>query len=183
MGTECTELDSCTDIYSNDYDVKLTLEDPANSADYYSVITFSKRTITYIDENPDGTTEEVSYEIIQQLYLHSEDVSVALADFDLEGGGAWGEEILFSDEIFNGKTYTFNFEIDNSFYKGYDKHELIFLLKHLTEAQYKHQVSRELQNWNDGNPFAEPVPVYNNIENGFGIFAGYSVDSKTVAIP
>jgi len=30
------------------------------------------------------------------------------------------------------------------------------------------------------DPFAEPVQVYNNIENGFGIFAGYAADVDTI---
>jgi len=179
-GNYCYDRDSCFDTYNIYYDVKLTLKDPANSPNYYSVMVYSKRTEYYIEEYPDGTTKEISYDYLQQLYLNSNDASVALADFDLSGEGAWGEEIMFSDEIFDGKTYTFNFEIDNGFSSTDENQELIFVLKHLSETQFKYQVSRELQNWNDGNPFAEPVQVYNNIKNGYGIFAGYSADSKTV---
>ena len=35
---------------------------------------------------------------------------------------------------------------------------------------------------NGGDPFSEAVPVYNNVENGFGIFAGYSADSVVLDV-
>ena len=34
--------------------------------------------------------------------------------------------------------------------------------------------SIDLQSYNDGSPFSEPVPIFNNIENGYGIFGSYA---------
>ncbi|MFP4340863.1 MAG: DUF4249 family protein [Cyclobacteriaceae bacterium] len=42
--------------------------------------------------------------------------------------------------------------------------------------------STGLQLDTDGNPFAEPVPVYNNIMGGYGIFAGFSQDFTTILL-
>lgn len=176
-GSFCVD-DSCITYYQVYYKVGLTLQDPGNEPNYYSTVAYVKRHYIYETQNPDGSYRIDTLEYIEQLYLFSNDVSVALAEFDLDGGGYWGEEILFSDETFDGQTYTFDFEIESGFDSHNKAEEIIFVLKHLSEAQYEYQISKELQNWNDGNPFAEPVPVYNNIKNGFGIFAGYSADTK-----
>ena len=66
--------------------VELTLKDPPTTPNYYSIIVYSKSTRAYTEQYPEGTSEEVYYEYIQPLYLSSEDASVAVADFDIEGG-------------------------------------------------------------------------------------------------
>ncbi len=33
-----------------------------------------------------------------------------------------------------------------------------------------------------GDPFAEPVQVYSNIENGYGIFAGFSKSTYEISM-
>jgi hypothetical protein len=35
---------------------------------------------------------------------------------------------------------------------------------------------------NEGNPFGEPVIIYSNIENGFGIFAGSTISTATIEL-
>ena len=56
------------------------------------------------------------------------------------------------------------------------------MLRTLSEDQYRYQRTRILQEFSEGDPFSEVVPVYTNVENGFGIFAGYSSDSVMVDI-
>ena len=80
--------------------------------------------------------------------------------------------ILFKDLLFNGKEVELTFELSGG---GLSHHGMISLtLKTLTEEGYHYLKSRRLQDMSSGDPFAQPVTVYNNIENGFGIFAGYS---------
>jgi hypothetical protein len=47
-----------------------------------------------------------------------------------------------------------------------------FHLTHVGEDYYKYRKSIQLQQDNDGNPLAQPVQVFTNIEGGLGIFAG-----------
>ncbi|MCB0476306.1 MAG: DUF4249 family protein [Flavobacteriaceae bacterium] len=49
----------------------------------------------------------------------------------------------------------------------------------VSEDYYLYHSSITRQNYSEGSSFAEPVFVYNNIENGHGVFAGFntSVDS------
>ena len=50
---------------------------------------------------------------------------------------------------------------------------LLFLLLSTDEAYQRYHFTIEASQNNDGNPFAEPLPVYTNIEGGLGVFAGY----------
>ncbi|WP_421873166.1 DUF4249 family protein [Marinoscillum sp.] len=52
-------------------------------------------------------------------------------------------------------------------------------MRHCSEAYYAYFKSLENQVNSRENPFSEPILVYNNIENGLGIFASHSsnVDS------
>lgn len=52
-------------------------------------------------------------------------------------------------------------------------------VKTISKDYYDFILTSSLQNQTSGNPFAQPVQVYSNVQNGFGIFAGYS--SYTVA--
>lgn len=90
------------------------------------------------------------------------------------------EEIYFTDELFAGSSK--DLEIHFETYKGSGtgnnpvyKYELISM----NEACYKYHVSVEKAK-GSGGFFSEPVKIYNNIEDGFGIFCSYgrSVISK-----
>lgn len=96
---------------------------------------------------------------------------------------------VFSDELFNGGNYSLSFTID----KGYldymfnqmpsvndEKPYLLVELRSISREYYQYQTTLESY-WNaDGNPFAQPVQVFSNINNGFGIFAGFGKSSDTL---
>jgi hypothetical protein len=65
-------------------------------------------------------------------------------------------------------------EITLSFYtNGYlDAAGASAIVRSVTEDYYRYTTTAQLQFENAGNPFAQPVSVYTNIKNGFGIFAG-----------
>ncbi|MGB3617937.1 MAG: DUF4249 domain-containing protein [Catalinimonas sp.] len=48
----------------------------------------------------------------------------------------------------------------------------VYLLR-TDEDYYRYHRSLELFNRADGNPFAEPAPLYSNVEGGLGVFASY----------
>lgn len=37
-----------------------------------------------------------------------------------------------------------------------------------------------ISSYSGGNPFSEPMPIYSNVLNGYGVFAAYTVDKKRV---
>jgi hypothetical protein len=59
---------------------------------------------------------------------------------------------------------------------------LLTELRSISKEYYDYQTSLN-EYWNaDGNPFAQPVQVFTNIENGFGIFAGFGKSSDTLRL-
>ena len=48
-------------------------------------------------------------------------------------------------------------------------------LHNISKSYYYYRTSLELYQSASGNPFAQPVQVYSNIENGFGVFAGSQI--------
>jgi len=53
-------------------------------------------------------------------------------------------------------------------------------LRTVSEDFYKYKITGSVHDNSSDNPFAQPVNVYKNIDNGFGIFAGYSESNFTI---
>ena len=94
-------------------------------------------------------------------------------------GSQYGLTILFNDDLFNGKTEKISFLHPGTYgncegdicYK-YPHFDVV--LRSVSESYYKYKTTVKLQNDLSGDPFGEPVNVFNNIEQGYGIFAGYN---------
>jgi hypothetical protein len=84
----------------------------------------------------------------------------------------WYDGIFLKDILFNGKEVEVSFNNANG---GYENSGwTIITLYTVSEDYYKYKTTAQLQHNTSGDPFAQPVNVFNNIEHGFGIFAGYS---------
>ncbi len=91
----------------------------------------------------------------------------------------------FTDELINGKEYTLTliFDYFRKIYTEYGEfYTLTFHLENLSPEFYFYSVSKNQQNWVRDNPFAEPVPVYSNVEGGLGIFGSSAVSSFSATI-
>ena len=82
-----------------------------------------------------------------------------------------GRDVYFTDQLFNNSQKKFDIELD----VDYQIDSIKLNLFTISESYYNYHVSRKLQNRNENNPLndllgAEPVVVYNNINNGFGVF-------------
>ena len=80
-------------------------------------------------------------------------------------------ELVFGDELFAGEQK--KLEIEFATYKGVTPAEdpvYTYRLITLNKETYQYYLSVHKHMNNDG-PFTEPVKVYNNINNGFGIFS------------
>lgn len=81
--------------------------------------------------------------------------------------------LLFSDLSFEGRTA----EITAiSFFYNLDSISTTLVLGTLSEDYFKYAQTYSSFFENQFNPFAEPVRIHNNVENGYGIFAGFSTD-------
>lgn len=138
---------------------EIQLSDPETEENYYELSMFTLDTI-YLDE--DSLSMEVH---MDNIYLSSNDNSV-------EGDGDRGRHLLIKDDLFDGQTY--RIKVDFSDW-GIPRNQIYFIeLKSLTRASYLYKLTNYAYQNAMNDPFAEPVQVFCNIENGYGIFAGFS---------
>jgi hypothetical protein len=81
--------------------------------------------------------------------------------------------VYFSNGKFQGRTEQFDIYVDEQYV--YSPYAVKVRLLTLSKDFFDFAISYQKQKTNSGNPFAEPTQVYSNVENGLGIFAGYSV--------
>lgn len=96
--------------------------------------------------------------------------------------------ILFADHLISGKSYGLNIRVEhsNSYYypdmsfNDTDSSYIHFNLFSVTEEYYKYFKTFSMHRDSRENPFAEPVQVFSNVENGLGVFAGFSSNSDSI---
>ena len=115
---------------------------------------------------------------LNKHYLYSDNVAV-LNEGDAE---FYPQNILLSDELFNGKNMNIKIYTDQGDYQT----EFYIYFRSISETYYKYKkkLIRHIENqYNDmwyGS--TNPVVLFSNIQNGYGIFAGYSEQIDTIKI-
>ncbi len=175
-----------TDRRVNIKEVRLTLDDPGGERNYYEVSVYRNELLLQPRFDDEGNySGDDTVRFLRQQYLRSEDPVVANTASDplLGESGFYGSTLSFNDDLFNGKSYTLRFipEVYVSSFEG-SEGRLYVILSTVSEGQYRYTRSVDLQYENDGNPFAEPVQVYSNVKNGFGIVAGSSASQVVVEL-
>jgi hypothetical protein len=142
----------------------VVIDDPGDTENYYELRIYQTSTYEYWEFDSLYTYVE--------RYLMNFGTDDPVAE-DYGSDNEYLNSILFSDEIFNGQKYEVTLKFDdwiNSNYKIYS-----FELKSLTREGYLYRRTIEKYEQSSGDPFSEPVVIYSNIENGYGIFAGYAL--------
>lgn len=157
---------------------RLTFNDPIEEANYYE---FTAISTFYNDQNEIKSS-------FQRVNIANGTLINTNTKISQSTKG-----ILFSDSLFNGTMVSIDFNgfifIRNS-NDGYvlvnDTFQITGIIRNVSKEyyNYKKSVARiRLNNSSDlfSGP-AVPVQLYSNIENGLGIFAGYSSSHKTITI-
>jgi hypothetical protein len=87
---------------------------------------------------------------------------------------------LFSDQLIDGKTYSFRGQIDEYSIRSADSAVVELRLHSISEPYYKYLKTRQKHFETKNNYLAVPVIVYSNVESGTGFFGGYSTDVHTI---
>lgn len=148
---------------TNLIECRMKINDPVNIKNFYIV-----KAIAYIFE------ESEKYEYLVNLISDDPIVEEYLD---------WGDSgFMFSDELINGKNYELVFYCDEWAVSSWSDAPVIveFFLETVSEDYFKYTKSYSKHKLTKNDPFAEPVQVFCNVKNGFGIFAGYSSDIKTM---
>lgn len=148
-----------------DYQVSLSFSDPGAQTNYYHLNFF----------------QQVQDVVVEQSYLQPvvfspfTDNNYLLAYF---AGG-----VLIEDEPFNGKTISYTFPMSIEIYPSYQLLGKIYVeLRTTSEEYYLFHNSLSRQQTSNNGTNSEPIFIYNNIENGQGIFAGYSYSMDSLKV-
>jgi hypothetical protein len=188
-------IESIDTIYLNDsYDgyanyklkIKIKFKDPSGEKNYYRLV--YKRLVGYSypkNYDPKDTTTMivVSYEEIG-TQIDSEDPIINPSEKDANDllfGSSSNTFNIFTDDLIKGKEHELSF---NDFNYAYNPSEIdtsineFFMLnidlQSITHEAYLYMKSVGASNYYSNDLFSEPIPIFTNIENGIGIFAGYS---------
>ena len=146
--------------------VTITFTDPA-VVNYYKLNFFSSYDVYYMTGRPIGYSGEC---------IQINDPSIEQRFAFIDGEDCIYGDILINDGLFNASSKSITaivsqYSVEPVVNEQGDSVYAIFKLTHVSEAAFKYQKSYDQSQEADGNPFAEPVNVYTNIKNGYGIFS------------
>ncbi len=158
--------------------MSVTIQDDPATADYYAAFA---RVV-------DVAGVPVPNVQVQAQYDDDSGPDTNVGRLVLSDGDATGSLSVwpFADTDVQGRTFTFasNLEIRSYYYtpgggsSGIPPgSQLEITISRLTRDTHRFWLSQQRYNSADGNPFAEPAPLFSNISTGFGLFGG-AVDAK-----
>ena len=155
-------------------ELNLTFKDPANETNFYEVEVANSYLV-----NVDPLFGYYSL-TTQDEIITSESYYPSLLNFDKDKP----RYLLFKDKKINGQEHTLTFyyippQHEDS-HRYISSHYIIVYLRSVTEEYYKFKTTMIQQKYARAEDIlygaAEPINVFTNIQNGYGIFAGFNND-------
>lgn len=151
--------------------ITLRISDPANEKNFYMLKVRGGATASLSDGTP--------YYYYNDIFTSSD---IIFSDQQLvKGYRGWPAYFsnVFSDHFFNGQEYEFTVESRlRKFADG--KNYVIVELQSINEEFYNYLKSTMLYRISDQDSYSEPIIIYSNVEDGWGIFGGVSTDRHVV---
>ncbi|MCF8225023.1 MAG: DUF4249 domain-containing protein [Bacteroidales bacterium] len=121
------------------------------------------------------------YDYMDSTYFEEKrPISFNTGDPVADNDDSFRTNLLFSDDIFNGQNYQLKLDFED--WDASRKSTYEIELMSISRAGYLYRRTvKEYQNSSE-DPFSEPVLIYSNIENGYGIFAGQSTNRYIVKL-
>lgn len=163
-----------------------TFKDPADEENYYEILITQTETRWSLDSNF-VTKDSVGY--ITGYNLIKTDDPVILAEGEQND---LGNDFVFSDNMINGQTYKATIYLDtgadSTGYFDYTDFKKTIELRTTSRKYYLYRKKmRKYLNYKFSGTDLEqiyttgdPVIMYTNVENGYGVFVAYSSDTKTL---
>lgn len=159
---------------------RFTFADPAGEDNYYmvEVIQAEEFYINYVLDPESGQFMADTVWLEQPFFFNvgmntSDQVIASENDSFLGESLTFGDRFFFSDDLFEGSTREFVVRITEPLPTA----RFVLRLSTLSEAYYRYRVTERRFFDTNGDPFAEPVLVFSNVEGGLGIFGGVSSSS------
>ncbi len=156
-----------TDPNSSLYSIKIntSILDPQGDQNYYHLQLYYQQ-ITGRSTSSGLVNKPKNFIPIPIENTNSENSSV-IADINKNG-------VLFTDDELDGAQINLQFQAVLDRENTGENPQIIGELRTISKDYYHYYTSLTRQLENKDRPFAEPVIVFNNIENGLGIFAGFN---------
>ena len=175
LAVKIVKFDTTTTFYY-EYDTKymklnadLTYNDPPGEENYYML---TGQYHLFYEQGDINETVEL-------------DLTVPEGEAELFDN-AYGSYLLWSDKLINGQEVTIHFSY-LQWYMGYGNGKeplnmtFTFYFKSVSKDYYFYLKTLSLYHeTNNIDPFMEPVVIYSNIKNGYGIFGSYNMDSAVI---
>ena len=158
---------------------QINFSDPGNETNYYliRVSRFSRH--EWWTENIDIRVASTDPIVEQKLALVGDEVyAIAFTDKVINGEKCGLQFIIDANEI--GLPFVDNRGTMDGVPIPLYKTVVYFSLYSITEEYFWYIKTLNLYNKNYGNPLTEPVLIYSNIKNGYGIFAAAAVSSDSL---
>lgn len=160
-------------------EIEINFKDPANEINYYEIA------VSNIDFNYDNPDDYYNLSTTNNI-ITSESYYPSLIRFYLD----MPKSLLFNDKTINGKDHTitvyYNPPQEESEYRWISDHYVNIHLRNVTEEYYKFHTSMIQHLYNKEEDIlyglGEPLNVFTNIENGYGVFAGFNNDVRSIHI-
>lgn len=151
----------------NEYQISITFNDPIGRNGYMvSAIAH----YSFLD----SFTMETSDDYFRP-YISSIDPSLSISAG--AGSAYYSERLIFDDRNFDGNEYVFRFNVEEYFFIDEYLKDLKLQFSTLGEPAFDYFVSlNKYKSVSPDDPFSTPVQVRSNVENGFGIFGGATVE-------
>ena len=198
LKTEVISID--TSSVKNEFgqwtDYKVNIKDPSG-VDYYRLVLMHESLSFYTSKDSLGNDKRYYTTGSNQWLFNSDDpvLKNLYNNFgqDVIDAGPNNNYAIFTDDYFQGKEYSLQFQVFNGYNGGgygyndprnatlssgiiYQRY--IIHVQKLSKEFFNYLKYLNLYDFYHGNPFSEPVQVYSNVKNGIGIFAGYNDDAR-----
>ena len=138
--------------------VDVQFNDGASEDDYYHLLVYT---------NVDGFPSVLSFETSEEFLRNTEELSAnTFFYFD---------DCMFDDNSFNSGVVDISI---STFIMPQVENKV--QLVHVSSDYFNYRKSLKLALNANGNPFAQPVQIYSNIEGGLGVFAGYAAAEEVL---
>ncbi|MEM9895522.1 MAG: DUF4249 domain-containing protein [Bacteroidota bacterium] len=137
--------------------------------DYFEIVVYSQFDGPVLVETDSGFFYQRDSSVTQTTSLFLNSNSIVFEDY-------FFDMYVFDDRLFSESNFSIRFSTDFFYEKGdFDPNaKILVVVRRLSEAYFDYLSSSALQWWLEGDPFAEPVQIYSNVENGLGIVGSFN---------
>ncbi|OZC02529.1 DUF4249 domain-containing protein [Rubricoccus marinus] len=101
-------------------------------------------------------------------------------DVGVETDAEYYREVVFRDALFRDRRQEFELDFD-TYADEFATRSFAVAVGRVSEPFARYQASRRQQIDNESNPFAEPSPLYSNVDGGYGVVGAFT--SVRIALP